>query len=74
MFTVEDPGSVQVVGSVATVGGATFQMDPPRTLYGTAANRPDAAAAHAVVPFAYYVVVDSPGTVYQTDGGAWLAQ
>jgi len=68
------PVGMQIKGSSVTVGGTAFGFDGPRTLYGADADRPAAATAHAVVPFAYYVAVDIPGTVYQTDGTNWQVQ
>ena len=64
---------VTITGSNVTVGATAFAFDGPRTIYGLAADQPDADAAHAVVPFAYYVSVDT-NAVDQTDGTNWVAQ
>lgn len=52
------------------IGDVTFELDD-RLLHGLAADRPTAAAAHAVVPFAYYNAVDTQA-VTQTDGTNWV--
>ena len=52
-----------------TIGTDTFTADG-RVLHGLAADRPTAAAAHAVLPFAYYNAVDTQ-SLSQTDGTAW---
>ena len=60
------------VGSSVQVGDDTFPVDG-RLVHGLAADRPTAAAMHAVLPFAYYNSVDA-GTIAQTDGTNWVAQ
>lgn len=59
-----------LTGRTVSIGGQTYEFDPPRTLYGLAASRPSAAAAHAVVPFALYVSADTK-TIEMTDGTTW---
>lgn len=59
-----------VEGKTVEIGGVQFECDPPRTLYGRASQRPSASAAHAAVPYAYYIAVDT-GDVTQTTGSAW---
>lgn len=54
-----------------TIGGVRFTRDD-RVLHGLAANRPDAAVAHAVIPHVYYNAVDTQA-VSQTTGAAWVA-
>jgi len=61
---------VQLSGTTVEIGGTTFECDPPRTIYGLESERPSASAAHAAVPYAYYVAVDTGG-VTQTDGSNW---
>ena len=67
-----DAGAQKVTlsGRTVQIGGVTFEFDPPRTIYGLAASRPTASAAHAVVPFAVYVSVDTK-VIEQTDGSSW---
>lgn len=66
-----DSNRVALNGSTVVIGATTFQLDGPRTLYGLAANRPAAADAHAAVPWAYYVSVDTQA-ITQTDGTNWV--
>lgn len=61
-----------ITGSTVSIGGSDFEVDPPRTIYGTAANQPSASDAHAAIAFAYYVSVDTQ-VVDQTDGSSWVA-
>lgn len=56
--------------SETTVGASTFETDG-RVLHGLAADRPTAADAHAVLPFAYYNAVDTQ-VITQTDGTNWV--
>ena len=66
-------GSVGLTGSNVDVGGTSFRLGGDgQTLYGASADRPTAAAAHAAVPFAYYVSVDTQA-VEQSDGSNWVA-
>ena len=69
--SVLNPGVrlVRISGSSVQVGDDTFQVDG-RVMHGLAADRPTAAAAHAVVPFAYYNAVDTQA-LSQTDGTNW---
>lgn len=71
IFTDANPAKVTLKGRTVTIGVDTFQMDPPRTIYGAAADKPAAADAHAEIPFAYYVSVDTQD-VEQTDGTNWV--
>src|SRR5690606_20514839 len=61
---------VTLSGRTVSIGGQTYEFDPPRTLYGLAASRPSAAAAHAAVPYVVYVSVDTKA-IEQTDGTNW---
>ena len=72
--SVLNPGVrvVRISGSSVQVGEDTFQVDG-RVLHGLAADRPTAAAAHAVLPFAYYNSADT-GVIAQTDGTNWVVQ
>ena len=60
-----------VTGSIVEIGGVTFAVSGGDTLRGKSANKPDAAAAHAVIPFCYYFSVDT-GIVEVTDGTNWV--
>ena len=60
-------------GSTVQVGDDTFQVDDGRVVHGLAADRPTAAAMHAVLPFAYYNSADT-GVLAQTDGTNWVPQ
>jgi len=64
------PVKATLTGQTVSIGSQTYEFDPPRTLYGLAASRPSAAAAHAVVPFALYVSADTK-TIEMTDGTTW---
>ena len=72
--SVLNPGVrvVSVKGSTLLVGAVTFQVDG-RVIHGLAADRPTAAAMHAVLPFAYYNSADT-GVIAQTDGTNWVVQ
>ena len=61
----------QLTGSYVEIGGVSFAVSGGDTLRNTATNKPDAAAAHAVIPFCYYFAVDT-GTVEVTDGTKWV--
>lgn len=64
--------TTQLSGSSAvTIGGATFYVDGA-TIRGLAADRPDAAAAHAVIPYGFYFAIDT-GVVYRNTGSAWVS-
>ncbi len=58
-------------GSIVEIGGVTFAVSGGDTLRGKSADKPDAAAAHAVIPFCYYFSVDT-GIVEVTDGTNWV--
>jgi hypothetical protein len=62
---------VQLTGSNVEIGGVSFAVSGGDTLRNTATNKPDAAAAHAVIPFCYYFSVDT-GVVEVTDGTNWV--
>ena len=65
------PAVTQLSGSYVEIGGVSFAVSGGDTLRNTAANKPDAAAAHAVIPFCYYHAIDT-GTVEATDGTNWV--
>jgi len=71
IFTETNPGVMQLSGSIVEIGEVTFAVSGGDTLRNTAANKPDAAAAHAVIPFCYYFSVDT-GIVEVTDGTKWV--
>jgi hypothetical protein len=62
---------VQLSGSYVEIGGVTFAVSGGDTLRNTAANKPDAVAAHAVIPYCYYFSIDT-GVVEATDGTNWV--
>jgi hypothetical protein len=64
-------GKVQLSGSNVEIGGVSFAVSGGDTIRNTAANKPGAAAAHAVIPFCYYYAVDT-GVVEVTDGTNWV--
>jgi len=70
---VNEDGSVPVElkGSIVEVGGKTYSVSGGDTLRGKAADKPDAAAAHAVIPYCYYFSIDT-GVVEATDGNKWV--
>jgi len=70
---VNEDGSVPVElkGSIVEVGGKTYSVSGGDTLRGKAADKPDAAAAHAVIPYCYYFSIDT-GVVEATDGTDWV--
>lgn len=67
----DTPATAQLTGSNVEIGGVSFAVSGGDTLRNTAANKPDAAAAHAVIPFCYYFSVDT-GIVEVTDGTKWV--
>ena len=62
---------VYVSGSNVTIGAATFVVSGGDTLRGKAADKPTAAAAHAVIPYCFYFSIDT-GVVEATDGTSWV--
>ncbi len=62
---------VQVSGNIVTIGEDTFQVSGGDTLRGLADDKPDAAAAHAVIPYCYYYSVDT-GVAEANTGAAWV--
>ena len=70
---VNEDGSVPVElkGSIVEVGDKTYSVSGGDTLRGKAADKPDAAAAHAVIPYCYYFSIDT-GVVEATDGNKWV--
>lgn len=69
--TFPEAQEVTLSGQIVEIDSVTYEIDPPRTIYGLAAQRPSASAAHAVIPWAYYVAADT-GAVSQTDGTDWM--
>jgi len=69
---VNEDGSVPVElkGSIVQVGDKEYPVSSGSTLRGKAADKPDAAAAHAVIPYCYYFSIDT-GVVEATDGTSW---
>lgn len=67
----ETPATTQLTGSYVEIGGVSFAVSGGDTLRGKSADKPDAVAAHAVIPFCYYFSVDT-GIVEVTDGMKWV--
>jgi hypothetical protein len=70
-FTDMNPGSMQLTGSYVEIGSDTFQVSGGDTLRGLTADKPEADAAHAAIPFCYYFSIDT-GIVEVTDGTKWV--
>jgi hypothetical protein len=68
-----DPNNnaIQLSGSNVEIGGVSFAVSGGDTIRGLTADKPDAAAAHAVIPYCYYFSVDT-GIVEVTDGTKWV--
>ncbi len=64
------PAKTQLTGSLVQVGDKEYPVSSGSTLRGKAADKPDAAAAHAVIPYCYYFSIDT-GVVEATDGTSW---
>jgi hypothetical protein len=62
---------VQLSGSNVEIGGVSFAVSGGDTLRGKSADKPDAVAAHAVIPYCYYFSIDT-GVVEATDGTNWV--
>lgn len=62
---------VQLSGSYVEIGGVSFAVSGGDTLRNTAANKPNADAAHAAIPFCYYHAIDT-GAIEVTDGTNWV--
>jgi len=71
LFTNNNPGNVQLSGSNVEIGGVSFAVSGGDTLRNTAANKPNADAAHAAIPFCYYHAIDT-GAIEVTDGTNWV--
>ena len=67
----DTPATAQLTGSYVEIGGVSFAVSGGDTLRNTAANKPNADAAHAAIPFCYYYAVDT-GVVEVTDGTNWV--
>ena len=65
------PAVTQLSGSYVEIGGVSFAVSGGDTLRGKSADKPDAVAAHAVIPFCYYFSIDT-GVVEATDGTNWV--
>jgi hypothetical protein len=62
---------VQLSGSNVEIGGVSFAVSGGDTIRGKAADKPAAAAAHAVIPYCFYFSIDT-GEVEATDGTNWV--
>ena len=65
------PAVTTLSGSNVEIGGVTFAVSGGDTLRNTATNKPDAATAHAAIPFCYYHAIDT-GAIEVTDGTNWV--
>ena len=65
------PAVTQLSGSNVEIGGVSFAVSGGDTLRNTAANKPNADAAHAAIPFCYYHAIDT-GAIEVTDGTNWV--
>ena len=63
--------SIVLSGSNVEIGGVSFAVSGGDTLRNTAANKPNADAAHAAIPFCYYHAIDT-GAIEVTDGANWV--
>jgi hypothetical protein len=61
----------QLSGSNIEIGGVSFAVSGGDTLRGKFADKPDAVAAHAVIPYCFYFSIDT-GVVEATDGTNWV--
>jgi len=61
----------ELSGSNVEIGGVSFAVSGGDTLRNTAANKPNADAAHAAIPFCYYHAIDT-GAIEVTDGTNWV--
>ena len=71
LISTENPLPVQLSGSNVEIGGVSFAVSGGDTLRNTAANKPNADAAHAAIPFCYYHAIDT-GAIEATDGTNWV--
>ena len=63
--------SFAISGGNVEIGGVSFAVSGGDTLRNTAANKPNADAAHAAIPFCYYHAIDT-GAIEVTDGTNWV--
>jgi len=68
---ITDTVDVQLSGSNVSISGKTYAVSGGDTLRNTAANKPNADAAHAAIPFCYYHAIDT-GAIEVTDGTNWV--
>lgn len=61
----------ELSGSTVEIGGVTYAVSGGDTIRGLTADKPDAAAAHAVIPYCYYFSVDT-SIVEVTNGTSWV--
>jgi hypothetical protein len=62
---------LKLSGSNVEIGGVSFVVSGGDTIRGKAADKPAAAAAHAVIPYCFYFSIDT-GEVEATDGTNWV--
>ena len=67
----KDAFNVQLSGSNVEIGGVSFAVSGGDTIRGKAADKPAAAAAHAVMPYCFYFSIDT-GEIEATDGANWV--
>ncbi|MGS0745552.1 hypothetical protein ACU70A_06315 [Syntrophomonas erecta subsp. sporosyntropha] len=61
---------LKLSGSYVEIGGVSFAVSGGDTLRGKSADKPDAVAAHAVIPYCFYFSIDT-GAIEVTDGTNW---
>ena len=62
---------IKLSGSYVEIGGVSFAVSGGDTLRGKSADKPDAVAAHAVIPYCFYFSIDT-GAIEVTDGTNWV--
>ena len=67
----DTPATAQLTGSNVEIGGVSFAVSGGDTLRGKSADKPDAVAAHAVIPYCFYFSIDT-GAIEVTDGTNWV--
>jgi len=65
------PAVTQLSGSYVEISGVSFAVSGGDTLRGKSADKPDAVAAHAVIPYCFYFSIDT-GAIEVTDGSDWV--
>ena len=58
-LVINKDAGITLSGSNVEIGGVSFAVSGGDTLRNTAANKPNADAAHAAIPFCYYHAIDT---------------